>query len=238
MKHPLLLLLLVAVAGCRMEAKQKPFVHEFYDEMDTPQGKHVCPPVEAVVTNWREPGNERSVRVGEDTAFVVRGQNADCFVEVSAYEDGVVRVKIGEPKAAARLDSLRVQSDRADAQAMRDLGIAPKDAATKVAAVMAANDITLPQVAAYLNTYGYDVVSRVNTLRPHWKAAPQGTYPIAYYVVNMRVAVGDTMLPIYVPTAVGPVWMRVVAYDGFGNSGPWSETTVSGAGAILPGVGE
>jgi hypothetical protein len=197
MKHPLLLLLLVAVAGCRMDMTR-----------------------------------------GDDAAI-------DAYVAERKAEIAASEVKIAIQ--AARLDSLRAASRRSAAYADSVTGnpsATPNSSAAKVAAVMAANDITLPQVAAYLNTYGYDVVSRTNTLRPHWKAAPSGRdtngnpVPVAYYVVNMRVAVGDTTMPIYVPTAVGPVWMRVVAYDGFGNSGPWSETTVSGAGAILPGVSE
>ncbi len=116
--------------------------------------------------------------------------------------------------------------------------------AAKVAAVMAANDITLPQVAAFLGTYGFDVVNRASTLRPHWTAAPPGRdaqgniVPVAYYVASVRIAVGDTTLAIYVPQAIGPVWMRVKAYDGRGMSGIWSVTEVSGSGDLLPGVAE
>lgn len=110
MKHALILALLL-VAGCKME---------------TPQVNRGCQPVEAIVTRWNDPGNESSVRVGEDIAFIVRGRTGDCAVEVSAYEDGVVRVKIGEPKAAATWDTvyqwptkemLREASDRAAAHA-------------------------------------------------------------------------------------------------------------------------
>ena len=120
----------------------------------------------------------------------------------------------------------------------------PEGSAAKVAAVMAAEGITLPQVASYLNTYGYDVVSRANTLRPHWSPAPPGrdaqgnVVPVAYYVANVRIAVGDTTIAIYAPQAVGPIWMRVKAYDGRGMSGDWSATEVSGPGALLPGVAE
>lgn len=123
-------------------------------------------------------------------------------------------------------------------------GIAPKDTAAKVAAVMEANGITLPQVAAYLDAYGFDVVGRAATLRPHWSPAPPGrdaqgnTVPVAYYIANIRIAVGDTTLAIYAPQAVGPVWMRVKAYDGRGMSSTWSATEVSGPGALLPGVAE
>lgn len=121
---------------------------------------------------------------------------------------------------------------------------APKDAAAEVAAVMAANDITLPQVVAFLYAYGFDVVNRSSTLRPHWSPAPPGrdaqgnTVPVAYYVANIRIAVGDTTLAIYAPQAVGPVWMRVKAYDGRGMSGVWSVDEVSGSGDLLPGVSE
>lgn len=114
----------------------------------------------------------------------------------------------------------------------------PADPAAKVAAVMAAEGITLPQVASYLNTYGYDVISRANTMRIHWSPAPQGTYPIAYYVVALRMAVGDTAIAVYAPTAVGEIAGKVRAYDGHGNTGPWSASAVSGPGATLPGVVE
>lgn len=120
----------------------------------------------------------------------------------------------------------------------------PVDAAAKVAAVMADNGITLPQVAAYLNTYGYDVVSRAQTRRLHWRAAPPGrdaqgnVVPVAYYVAAVRIAVGDTALTVYAPAGVGEIAAKVKAYDGRGMTGPWSESAVSGPGALLPGVVE
>lgn len=114
----------------------------------------------------------------------------------------------------------------------------PVDAAAKVAAVMAAEGITLPQVAAYLNTYGFDVIDRSRLTRWQWSPAPAGTYPVAYYVANFRVATGDTSLVVYCPVTAGPYWMRVKAYDGHGNSGPWSQSSVSGPGDLLPGVAE
>lgn len=111
--------------------------------------------------------------------------------------------------------------------------------ADKVAAVMAANDITLPQVAAYLYTYGFDVISRTEFRRWHWSPPTTGG-PAAYYVVNFRVAVGDTALPIYIPQGsyAGPYWIRVVGYSGAGVAGPWSQTNVSAPGDLLPGVSE
>lgn len=114
----------------------------------------------------------------------------------------------------------------------------PEGSAAKVAAVMAAEGITLPQVAAYLNTYGFDVIDRSRLTRWQWSPAPAGTYPVAYYVANFRVATGDTSLVVYCPVTAGPYWMRVKAYDGHGNSGPWSQSSVSGPGDLLPGVAE
>ena len=109
--------------------------------------------------------------------------------------------------------------------------------ADKVAAVMAANDITLPQVAAYLNTYGFDVISRTEFRRWHWSPPTTGG-PAAYYVVNFRVATGTNSLRVYLPQTAGPYWIRVKAYDGTGLSGPWSMTSTSAGGDLLPGVAE
>lgn len=110
--------------------------------------------------------------------------------------------------------------------------------AAKVAAVMAANDITLPQVAAYLDAYGFDVINRSEFRQWTWAPAPAGTYPIAYYIANFRVATGTNSLRVYLPQTAGPYWIRVKAYDGRGNSGPWSMTSTSGPGELLPGVAE
>lgn len=110
--------------------------------------------------------------------------------------------------------------------------------AAKVAAVMAANDITLPQVAAWLNAYGFDVINRAEFREWTWTPAPAGTYPVAYYVANFRVATGSNSLRVYLPQTAGPYWIRVKAYDGQGNSGPWSMTSTSAAGDLLPGVTE
>lgn len=109
--------------------------------------------------------------------------------------------------------------------------------AAKVAAVMADNGITLPQVAAYLNTYGFDVIQRSEFRRWHWTPPTSGA-PVAYYVVNFRVAVGDTTLPIYIPQGAiaCPYSIRVKGLTGQGVEGPWSYSNVSGAGALLPGV--
>lgn len=118
-------------------------------------------------------------------------------------------------------------------------GIAPKDTAAKVAAVMQANDITLPQVASYLNAYGFDVLQRSEFRRWHWSPPTSGA-PVAYYIVNFRVAVGDTTLPIYIPQGATacPYSIRVKGLTGQGVEGPWSYSNVSGAGALLPGVAE
>jgi len=114
----------------------------------------------------------------------------------------------------------------------------PATSAAKVAAVMAANDITLPQVAAFLATHGFDVISRAEFREWTWTPAPAGTNPIAYYVANFRVATGSNSLRVYLPQTAGPYWIRVKAYDGQGNSGPWSMTSTSVAGDLLPGVAE
>ena len=111
------------------------------------------------------------------------------------------------------------------------------NSAAKVAAVMAANDITLPQVASWLDTYGFDVINRAEFKRWHWSPPTTGA-PVAYYVVNFRVAIGDTTLPVYIPQTAGPYWIRVKALSGAGVSGPWSFTNQSVAGPLLPGVAD
>jgi hypothetical protein len=112
------------------------------------------------------------------------------------------------------------------------------NSSAKVAAVMQANDITLPQVAAFLATHGFDVINRAEFREWTWTPAPAGTNPIAYYVANFRVATGSNSLRVYLPQTAGPYWIRVKAYDGQGLSGPWSMTSTSAAGDLLPGVAE
>ena len=109
--------------------------------------------------------------------------------------------------------------------------------AAKVAQVMAENDITLPQVASYLNTYGFDVISRAEFKRWTWTPPTTGS-PVAYYVVNFRVATGNAALPIYLPQGsyASPYVIRVVGVDSQSRTGPWSESNQSAPGALLPGV--
>lgn len=112
--------------------------------------------------------------------------------------------------------------------------------ASKVAAVMQANDITLPQVAAYLYAYGWTVVP-APLPRAHWRAAAPGTYPISYYVVEIRAAVADTAFAHYITQAAGPYRIKVKAVDTHQTSGPWSLVGWSDGGdgsTSLPGVGE
>lgn len=142
-----------------------------------------------------------------------------------------------EPADTALRSKLEAASDRAAAHADSVTAEQPMTAA-KVAAVMQANDITLPQVASWLDTYGFDVINRAEFREWAWTPAPAGTYPIAYYVANFRVATGSNSLRVYLPQTAGPYWIRVKAYDGQGNSGPWSMTSTSAAGDLLPGVAE
>jgi len=111
--------------------------------------------------------------------------------------------------------------------------------ANKVAAAMQANDITLPQVAAYLHAYGFDVISRTEFKRWTWTPPTSGS-PVAYYVVNFRIATGNAALPIYIPSGAyaAPYVIRVVGVDSQGRVGPWSESNQSAPGDLLPGVAE
>ncbi len=111
--------------------------------------------------------------------------------------------------------------------------VAPQSA--KVAAVMAANDITLPQVVAYLYGNGWTVVP-APLPSAHWKPAKPGSSPVAYYLWEMSGAVGDTSMPFYLPQTAGAVALRVKAVDTDGLHGEWSEVGVS-SGGLLPGVG-
>lgn len=169
---------------------------------------------------------------------MTRGDDAAIDARVAEMKAAAAEYELREARASARLDSLRAASRRSAAYADSVTGIAPKDSAAKVAAVMAANDITLPQVAAFLATYGFDVINRAEFREWTWTPAPAGTNPIAYYVANFRVATGSNSLRVYLPQTAGPYWIRVKAYDGQGNSGPWSMTSTSAAGDLLPGVVE
>jgi hypothetical protein len=79
--------------------------------------------------------------------------------------------------------------------------------AAKVAAIMAANDITLPQVAAFLGAYGYDVVERSAWLKPHWRAS---TGQVTYYMFRPEIAVADTTVEFMVRGHVPGVWPATV----------------------------
>ena len=107
--------------------------------------------------------------------------------------------------------------------------------AAKVAAVMAANDITLPQVVAYLYGNGWTVVPAPPP-SALWKPAKPGSSPVAYYLWEMSGAVGDTSMTFYLPQTAGAVALRVKAVDTDGLHGEWSEVGVS-SGGLLPGVG-
>ena len=114
----------------------------------------------------------------------------------------------------------------------------PADTAAKVAAAMAAADITLPDVAAYLAARGWTVLPG-SIPRAHWRAATPGAYPLAYYVCELRAAIGDTALSVYFPQTAGPWAMYVKAVDSRGASGNWSLVGWSDNGTgsnALPGV--
>lgn len=111
-------------------------------------------------------------------------------------------------------------------------------AAAKVAAVMAANDITPLDVVTWLAARGQTVDTESAWWHPHWRAA-SGT--VDYYVFEMKGAVRDTAAAIRVRDAIGAVEMRVrgadVLPDGTVVVGPWSPAGRS-AGELLPGVVE
>lgn len=109
--------------------------------------------------------------------------------------------------------------------------------AAKVAAVMEANEITLPMVAAYLYNLGY-VVHPSQLPRWHWSAPTTGS-PVAYYAFELVGATGDTTLTHYLPQVVGTYRLRVRGVDAQQRVGPWTEIGWSderGPGGALPGV--
>lgn len=129
----------------------------------------------------------------------------------------------------SRIDSLQsIQPDSVREVAM---------SAAKVAAVMVANDITLPQVAAFLQQYGWIAVpGPLPDL--DWPASTPGTYPITHYVALLAVGVGSPTLQYYLPNAVGAKAALVAAVDNHGNISRislagWSDDNPS---AALPGL--
>lgn len=207
MKHALLVTMLLALAGCK--AEQVPDCQEI-----------------TIVAH-----------AGDDVNAMMH--------DVLTRAGGPVRVKVVYAddfyigKRAASLDSLKgAHWDTVPPQYRP----APSDypeyhAAAKVASVMAANDITLPQVAAYLQQYGWIAVP--GPLPDiEWPASTPGTYPITHYVALLAVGVGTPTLQYYVPNAVGAKAALVAAVDNHGNISRislagWSDTNPA---AALPGL--
>ena len=140
-------------------------------------------------------------------------------------------------RAAAYADSVaaeqwvRHNGSRADT-----VLVGPSYAAAKVAAVMDAEGITLPQVAAYLFANGWQVVPAPMS---DWTwTKPTTGSPVAYYVWEMRGACADTVLLAYLPAVAGNYALRVRGVDTQQRIGPWSLVGVTGDGTLLPGVEE
>lgn len=113
------------------------------------------------------------------------------------------------------------------------------DVAAKVAAVMAANDITVPDVATFLAARGWTIMqAAIPTWR--WTHPTTGT-PVAYYVWRMQGAVGDSLLAVHLPAVVGPYRLEVRGVDAQRRVGPWSLVGWSDGGdgtTAIPGVAE
>ena len=158
---------------------------------------------------------------------------------IAEYQRDSTRValEMASERAAAHADSVMAWNPaRVDT-----VLIGPSYAAAKVAAVMAANDITLPQVAAWLNTYNMDVVNRGAWMRPHWRPA---SGQVTYYMFRPEIAVADTTVEFMVRGHIPGAWPATVQgvlllQNGSALRGPvseigWSDNG-SGAGA-LPGM--
>jgi len=136
---------------------------------------------------------------------------------------------------AARRARLEATSRRAAAAADSATGLAPNRAAA-VEKAMAAAGITLPEVAAYLATYGLEVVPGTTWKPWHWKAS---TGQVTYYVATYRVAVADTSTrALFRDVVSSPYCLWIEAVGPGGTSAPslvgWSDGG-NGSNAI-PGV--
>ena len=108
--------------------------------------------------------------------------------------------------------------------------------AEKVMAVMAAEGITVGDVATFVYAYGWTLVPSPLPFA-HWAPAAPGSAEISHYLFEFTGAVGDTLLQVYAPGTAGAVALRVRAVDLNGAMGPWSEAGLS-RGKALMGVGE
>ena len=115
------------------------------------------------------------------------------------------------------------------------------NSSARVEKAMAAAGITVPEVATFLASRGWTIIPAAMPA-PHWHRVnwSPSDNP-AYYVWEMRGAIGDTVLPHYFPQVAGPYSLTVTAYRGNGtHSDPslvgWSD---NGTGSnALPGVRE
>ena len=118
--------------------------------------------------------------------------------------------------------------------------------AARVEKAMAAADITVADVAAFLNAHGMDVVDRSAWMRPHWRPSTvDATHPKpTYYLFRPYIAVADTTVEFMVRRNVSGAWPAdvqgvYVAPGGAVTKGPvsvmgWSD---NGDGSTaLPGV--
>ena len=111
--------------------------------------------------------------------------------------------------------------------------------AARVEKAMAAADITVADVATFLYSRGWNIVP-ANLDKPHWR--PVNWAPTdrpAYYVAEIKVAVADTTLSLYLPQSIGPYSLAVTAYRG---NGTHSDKSIVGyrdngdGSNALPGV--
>lgn len=135
----------------------------------------------------------------------------------------------------ARRDSLRSASRRSAAYADSVTGLTASRA-DKVAAVMAAEGITVGDVATFVYRYGYRVIPD-SLPSAHWSPSAPGSTPVSHYLFELRGAVADTAMTFYLPQTAGAVALRVRAVAEDGRMSEWSEKGYS-RGGVLPGVGE
>jgi hypothetical protein len=70
-----------------------------------------------------------------------------------------------------------------------------EEATARLEKALEKDGITLGDVATFIFQYGFEVVPLGGAWKGwHWKAS---TEPLSYYVATIRVAVEDTLLPVY-----------------------------------------
>lgn len=178
----------------------------------------------AVVVALSLAGCKQAEPVIHTRVIIMADSGDDVTAEVhralSSYAPPVTVNVVPRARHYAGNDTINARTDRAD----------------KVASVMAAEGITVGDVATFVYTYGWALVPSPLPFA-HWAPAAPGSAEVSHYLFEFTGAVGDTLLRVYAPGTAGAVALRVRAVDVDGLMSPWSEVGLS-RGKALPGVGQ